>query len=668
LAVFLSMNVMVFTMALWTTDVHVETDTASAASGVLRGLFRYLCLLFALPVLFLLGGPLLENAWQNLRRGVLNTDLLLVLGVISSYVYSAISVFRDTGAVYFEVGCAVLVLVTLGRWLEATGRLRTTAALESLQKFLPAEVRVLRDGKECWVPLDEVGVGDCLRVLAGERVPCDGQVLHQAVTVDEQVVTGESQPTIKEWGDAAYGGSLNLDGDLVLRVTASARHGTMSRMIDLVRRARQSKGSYERLADRVSAWFLPGVVLIATAATVWHGSQHDFQTGILTGLAVLLIACPCALGLATPMAVWAALGQSAQMQVLFRNGETLERLAAVRALRLDKTGTVTTGSPSVAEFAVEQDAEREDVLLRAKWLASGSTHGYARAITEYTLAPRHQHLSSQGQDVQTLPGRGLMARCPEEGRSVYLGSPRLMTEASLIWGQRLSPVLASALRHGEPLTCVGWDGLVRGLFVFREQLRPEARQALERLRRQGLDVALLTGDSVARGASIGRELGLVVNAGLLPEDKVAAIESARRTIGPVAMVGDGINDCPALAASDVGIALGCGTDVARDSAAVCLVGNDLLHLPQTIELARRTVRVIRQNLFWAFVYNVAGIALACTGQLSPVVAALAMVLSSLLVITNSLRLAGNPSADEPQTARTAAVASVGEGMPLSMRC
>jgi heavy metal translocating P-type ATPase len=649
LAVFLTMNVMVFTMALWTQDFYAEAAAEPAPAGVLRGLFRHLSLLFALPVLLLLGGPLWENAWRDLRRGRPNADLLLVVGVIASYLYSAVSVVRDRGAVYFEVGCLVLVLVTLGRWLEATGKLRTTAAIEGLQRLLPEQARVVAGGDESCVPLAEVDVGACLRVLPGERVPCDGRVQHNPATVDEQILTGESRAVPKGPGDPVFGGTLNLDGDLYLTVTAPASGGTLARMAELVRRARLTKGRHERLADRVSAWFLPAVLLVAAGAGAWHAARHGAEHGLLTALAVLLIACPCALGLATPMAVWAALGRAAQNGVLFRNGEAIERLAGVRAFYFDKTGTLTTGEPSVAEFAAAPGAEGAEVLGLAAFIGSSSTHGYSLAIRRFAAdsqSPPSAAFGGEGSWVRTLPGQGLIARLPGHSSDVVLGSPQLMRQRNLSWDANLAALRDNALASGESLSCIGRAGAVRGVFVFRERLRPGAAGALAQLREKGYAVAVLTGDNTSRGEAISRELGVRVCAELFPEAKVAVVEEARRTLGPVAMVGDGINDAPALAASDAGIALDCGADVSRDSALVCLSGDDLARVPWAAGLARQTVRVVRQNLFWAFAYNAAGIGLACTGRLNPVLAALAMALSSFLVVANSLRLSGPAQSDQ----------------------
>lgn len=635
LAIFFSMNVMVFTMALWSGDLYEAPDTGQATTA-LQGLFRYLCLLFALPVLFLLGGPLLDNAWQQLRQGRLNTDLLLLSGVAASYLYSAISVFTDRGHVYFEVGCLVLVLVTLGRWLEATGRIRAGAAIEALARLLPETVRSERAGMEVMIPLEAVRPGDCLRVLPGERLPCDGQVVRGTATVDEQVLTGESATVIKDAGDQVLGGTLNLDGDLLIQATAAGGAGALERLINLVRTARQAKGHYERLADRVSGWFLPLILLLVAGTFVFHASRSGLETGILTALAVVLIACPCALGLATPMAVWTALGQAARAQVLFRSGEVLERLAGIRAICFDKTGTLTTGTPMVQEIHLANATDRKEMLEQAARLAAGSAHDYARAILSYVNTHSLQCAATNAGEVTTFPGRGVSTG------GAYLGSVRWLRECGLVLPTVLSGPFTGATNAGQSVSCIGWEGAVQGVFVFREAVRSEARETLEALRSQGLVLLVLTGDHAARGAALEPSLGIPVRAQLLPEDKVAVLEQTRRTFGPTAMVGDGLNDAPALARSDVGIAMGCGADVARDSAAMCLLGDDLRRLPWAIALSRQTIEVIRQNLFWAFFYNVLGIGLACTGYLNPVLAALAMVLSSALVVTNSQRLARMP--------------------------
>jgi heavy metal translocating P-type ATPase len=641
LSIFFTMNVMAFTMALWTTDVYEAAETANQLSVTLNGLFRYVVLLFSIPVLILLGIPLFTSTWENARRGIVSTDALLSLGVGAAFALSSLAVLRGTGPIYFEVGCVILVMTTLGRWLEATGRLKASSALDALAKLLPASVRRLESHAELeqerLVPIEQITVGDLLRILPGERFPTDGQVERNSALVDEQVLTGESRPVLKERGARILGGTLNLDGDLVVKVNAVGDQCSLARLVELVRHARLTKGRYQRLVDHISAWFFPAMASVAALTFGVHWILGSLGQGLMAALAVSLIACPCALGLATPLAVWSAIGQAASHQVLFRGGEALERLAGIRAIRFDKTGTLSTGKPTIQTCLFEDPADAENALLRAVALGASTSHALSTAIVEYQAANQASR-PGPAREVRVVPGRGVVGTLDDAEAPISLGSPLLMEERGL----RFGPVMREALeRHktrGLSLAAVGWAGEVRGLFVFAENWRPEVKDVILRLLAAGLDVGILTGDHDARGQAVARDLGVSVLAELLPDDKVAAIRRARQDHGPVAMVGDGVNDAPALAASDVGIALSCGTDVSRDSAAICLLGDDLSRIPWTIDLARRTIGVIRQNLIWSFGYNLVGVFAAALGVLNPAVAAFLMVVSSALVIGNSLRL------------------------------
>ena len=454
----------------------------------------------------------------------------------------------------------------------------------------------------------------------------------------------------KRIGDPVYSGTLNVDGDLRVEVTAIAGEETVSRMLGLVQQARETKGRHARLADRVASWFVPMVCLIAVTTGLWHGRADGVDDGILAALAVVLIACPCALGLATPMAIWTALGRAARSQVLFRSGEILEQLAEIRAARFDKTGTLTSGVARVAEFVADPPSDRQHVLSVALGLAAGSTHTFSRAILDYgseetAVAPL--------QEVTTVPGQGVHAEQSQGNDRAYLGSPRWLREAGLTIHPSLQAEIDAAGTADSPLACVGWAGRVRGVFVYRERIRPEALTALADCQELGIDTAVLTGDHRLRARRISEELQVPIAAELLPHDKIAAIETAQQEHGKVAMVGDGINDAPALAAADVGVALGCGADLSRDTAGVCLLGDHLDRFGWSVALSRQTVRIIRQNLFWAFAYNVGGITLAASGRLNPIWAALAMALSSLFVVTNSLRLSRFAEANQPLPPPTA---------------
>lgn len=649
LAIFFSMNVMVFTLALWTQDVYSQSSSVSEASALtLYELFRYLCLVFSLPVVLLLGVPLFENAVDNLRRRVVTTDLFVVTAVVAAYFYSCLSVYRGSGHTYFEVACMVLVAVTLGRWLEATGKLKTTQALNSLERLLPETICRIVGGRQQSVSLDEVAVGDLVRVLPGERIPVDGVVKRNSAAVDEQIVTGESQPTVKEAGDQVTGGTLNLDGELVIRVGALPREGTLQRLIEAVTLAAQRKGRAQRLADRLSAWFLPMVIATAAVTFVGHLFFEPADQALMPALAVLLIACPCALGIATPMALWAAMGRASRENVVIRDADALSRLAKVRVVCFDKTGTLTTGTVEFDELVLEHETDREELLRRASILSSTSNHHLARAI-----APRYvdHDVANQVSDVQSVAGRGIVGRVGDCHELTYLGSERFMSNNGMRQTADISQAAERMRCEGLSLTFVGWNGIVRAVFAFQETLRKGTVSALDELRRHKLWLAVLTGDHHQRAEVLGAELQVSVASELLPDDKLEWIERIREERGPVAMVGDGVNDAPALSAADVGIALGCGADVSRDAADICLLGNDLGKIAWTIQLARRTSRTVRENLIWAFAYNSLGIALAAFGTLSPIIGAIAMVGSSLYVVSNSLQLArDHAQADEAQTA------------------
>jgi heavy metal translocating P-type ATPase len=633
LAVFFAMNVMVFTMLLWSQPATPN----DSLSRIWYDLARYACLLFTLPVVLLLGGPLAEDAASELRRWRPSLSLLLVVGVAAALVYSTFSLLAGSGHVYFEVAVTILVAVTLGRWLEATGKLKTTEALRGLQRLLPDQVRKLRNGVEELLPIDELRAGDIFRVLPGERIAADGRIeLHEAA-LDEQAVTGESWPVVKRPGDRVLSGTLVLDGPLIIEATESAGQGTLAQMVDALIHATATRARYQRLCEQISNFFLPVVAVVALVTLAIHAWFGNPAGGLLAALAVLVIACPCALGLATPMALWAAIGRAAQAGVLVRDGDALALLARATTICFDKTGTLTTGAAEVVEFATATEIDRQDVLQIAHALAKSSTHPLAIAVSRYAGCELSEE-PLPAHNLRSLAGRGVVGRIAGLDCPAYLGSRSWLLEQGLTWP---SDAFAYFADSEMAETMVGWDGLIRGQFLFREELRPGVAGVVGELRATGLQTLMLTGDRRPRAASLAADLELVVKAELLPEAKLDEIKRVKRD-GPVAMVGDGINDAPALAAADVGIALGSGTDISRHSAGVCLLGNDLSRLPWLIDLSRQTVSAIRWNLVWAFAYNIAGVGLAAAGWLHPVFAAVAMGASSLLVVTNSLRLAGFP--------------------------
>ncbi|MEZ6058661.1 MAG: cation-translocating P-type ATPase [Planctomycetaceae bacterium] len=643
IAVFFTMNVMVFSIALWAYDTSPvgPLETGDVMAGSFVGLLKAACMLASVPVLILLGVPIAENALRTLRSGILSTDLLLMTGVIVAYGFSVSSVLFDSGGLYFEVACMILVMVTLGRWLEATGKLKSTEALDRLQQLLPSEVRqVDPTGTERLIPLADVRVGDALRIHSGERIPADGLLHSGRATVDEQLLTGESWPVEKTHGDPLTGGTLNLEGDAILRVTVPPNEGTLHRLVAAVRESRLRQGAYQNLADRIARCFFPIVGLIATATLIGHGLSSGWGTGLLNALAVVLIACPCALGIATPMAVWAAIGSAARRGIVIGSGETLEKLAAIKAVRIDKTGTITTGQPTIQRIIVDDETDRGEFLTIAATLAETSNHPFSRAIAATCV----ERVSLDAwSSISAIAGRGIVGTRHDESHPVVLGNESLMNDLDLEIPTSMADGIADAQTQGQPFSLIGWGGRVQGMFAFEEVTRPGVTDLLEFARHAGLDVGVLTGDHRQRGERLARELGVSVMAELSPEAKVNQVLQTRQKYGPVAMIGDGVNDVVAIAEADVGIALGCGADVTRESAEVCLISNDLAQLPWLFGLSQRAVTTIRRNLFWAFAYNGVGVIVASAGYLHPSLAAALMVGSSLYVITNSLRLSTEES-------------------------
>ncbi|MCA9000261.1 MAG: cation-translocating P-type ATPase, partial [Planctomycetaceae bacterium] len=594
--------------------------------------------------LFLLGRPLLENALEQIRQRVFSTDLLLVGGVIASFVYSVISVWSGRGEIYFEVGCMILVMVTLGRWLEATGKLKATQALDRLQQLLPETVaRLTESGESETIPNDDVRVGDLLLVRADERIPADGRLRSPHATIDEQLLTGESWPVEKGIGEPVAGGTLNLSSQIQLEVTALPNEGTLSRLIAAVREARQKRGAYQLFADRVSRWFVPLVAGVALIVFVVHAVLSGWMPGVLAGLSVVLIACPCALGLATPMAVWAAIGEAARHGIVFRNGDALERMSEIRAVRFDKTGTLTRGEPRVGQLECDPETRCGEVRRRALALARASNHVFSQAIVKFV---GDDCSDIAGGAVSSVPGRGVYAVFPFEHQPTALGSLQFLTDLEMDCPLLFVEKLVAVEQGSKPYALIGWGGWIRGAFAFEEELRTGAAIACRELQERGLDVGMLTGDHMPSGERIARELQISVRAQLNPAEKQQALTEVRKQWGPVVFVGDGVNDAPSLAMADVSISLGSGADVTRDTADVCILSNDLEQVVRLLDLSKRTVRTIRQNLIWAFGYNGIGILLAAAGLLHPAMAAGAMVVSSVFVIGNSLRLS-SPDSLEP---------------------
>lgn len=646
IAIFFSMNVMVLTIALWAYDGSRFANTPQMANA-LSEVFRFACLLLTFPVLVLLGRPLAEQAIDGLRQRWFSTDLLILSGVLASFVYSTISVWRGAGDIYFEVGCMILVFVTLGRWLEATGKLRSTSALDQLQRLLPDEVLLQHDDRSrTYISRSELHPGHRFVVKPGERIPIDGMVVEGSTTVDEQLMTGESWPVQRVNGQRVIGGTVVLGDEVVVLVDVIQQETVLQRLVDAVTQARQQKSDVQRLADRISQYFLPLTLLLATGTLIFHIYTADLMTGLLAALSVVLIACPCGLGLATPMVLWAAVGVAAKRGIAFNSTQVLESLSKVQAIRFDKTGTLTTGTPTVHSVSCDDVTPRSEINQRVKQLAQSSNHVFSKAISSYIT----DGFSQEIRGIKNHSGKGVSGIANWERQPTALGNLALMTELGIDCPDQLIEVVRRAEQDGQPIVLIGWGGFVRATFTFQEQAREAVQETLSKCCQLGLNLGILTGDSSTAACRFAESTELEVLSGLSPTEKQAEIQKVQNTIGRTALIGDGINDVVALSTADVGICLGCGADVSRDAADICLVSDDLAQLPWLIEMSRDAMQTIRTNLTWSFTYNGVGMAIATTGWLHPAVAAGLMVASSLFVISNSLRFQASYSTQENRPA------------------
>ena len=595
---------------------------------------RWLQCLLATPVQFWIGRRFYKGAWSSLLGGGANMDVLVALGTSVAYFFSLAVVLlgRHDLHVYFEASASIITLVLLGKLLEARARARTSAAVEALLRLQPPTARIERDGQIVELPVAQVVAGMVFVLRPGDAVPVDGEVLSGESSADEAMLTGESVPVAKAPGDKVFAATVNGAGVLRCRAVGVGAETLLAGIVRLVEQAQGGKPAVQRLADRIAAVFVPTVVAIAFATFFgWWWIGGELAPALVNGVAVLVIACPCALGLATPTAVMVGTGQGARAGILVRNAEALELAEKIKTLVVDKTGTLTEGRPAVLDVRVAPGARRADMLALAASLEETSHHPLAQAVV---AAARADGLVwTPAGAVQAVGGKGVTGRV--EGREVAVGSPDFLAErGAALPAEVLDPLLAAALTP----VGVAVDGVALGALGVADPLRATSKAAVARLTAMGVRVAMLTGDHPAAAARIAAEAGIAeFRAQVLPGDKAAAVEALRRD-GRVGMVGDGINDAPALAAADVSFAIGAGSDVAIEAADLTLVRNDLDSVADAISLSRATLGKIRQNLFFAFVYNVLGIPAAALGLLNPVIAGAAMAMSSVSVVSNSLLL------------------------------
>jgi len=632
---------------LFVGEMFMLLPALHAPGGRLYGLIAGLVTLF---VLVYSGGHFFRGAWKSFRNHNANMDTLIALGTGAAWVYS-IAVVAAPNLVpalaqhaYFEAAAVIIALINLGQLLEIRARGKTSQAIKRLIGLQPRTARVVREGKELDIPIEEVGLDETVRVRPGEKIPVDGVILDGHSNVDESMLTGEPIPVIKQSGDAVTGGTLNSSGTFLFRATRIGEEMVLARIIEMVRRAQNSKPAIGRLADKISAIFVPSVLIIATVTfLVWFniGPAPVIGFALVATMTVLVIACPCALGLATPISIIVGVGKAAESGILIRNGEALQQASRLTTVVLDKTGTVTEGHPAVVGIFPAEGWKDEEVLRLAACIEAGSEHPLAQAVVQAATARSLVLAPANGFDAVS----GFGVRAQVEGKQLLLGNPRLMERASVDIAALYSHAHTVALLGQTPIY-LAVDGKVAGIVAIADPIKPDSQAAIARLHALGLKVVMLTGDNAATAQAVAGQVGIdEVLAEVLPADKAAKVVELQARGEIVGMVGDGINDAPALAQANVGFAIGTGTDVAIESADVALMRGSLHGVADAIAISSATVRNIRQNLFGAFFYNILGIPIAAGALyplfgllLNPMIAGAAMAMSSVTVVSNANRL------------------------------
>ena len=617
---------------------------------------RWIQFALSTPVVLWAGWPFFVRGWQSIRNRSLNMFTLIAIGVGAAFIYSAVvmllpQIFPPSVAahgkigIYFEAAAIITVLVLLGQVLELRARSRTGSAIRALLDLAPNTARIIRDGEERDLPLDQVQKGDHLRVRPGEKIPVDGRVLDGLTSVDESMITGEAMPVEKTGGDRVTGGTVNQTGSIVIEAERVGNETVLSQIVEMVAQAQRSRAPIQGLADKVAGWFVPAVILIAviTFFTWWFiGPEPRLAYAIVNAVAVLIIACPCALGLATPMSVMVGVGRGAQAGVLIKKAEAIELMEKVRTLVVDKTGTLTEGRPRLTTLIPADSISEQELLAAAASVEQNSEHPLAAAIVNG--AKERGVKPPAVSEFQSTPGGGVTGRV--EGRRVLVGKPQFLRAQGVDGLDQLESKAAELQREGQTAIFVAIDNRAAGIVAVADPIKESTPAAVEHLHKLGLKIIMLTGDNERTARAVAQKLGIdEVEAGVEPQHKHDRVRQLREQKKLVAMAGDGINDAPALAAADVGIAMGTGADVAMESAGITLLKGDLRGIEKAIRLSRAMMRNIRQNLFFAFIYNALGIPVAAGAfypffgvLLSPIIAGAAMSFSSVSVIANALRL------------------------------
>lgn len=602
---------------------------------------QYFQLIIATPIQFLIGARFYQQSYYALRSGSANMDVLIAMGTSAAYFFSLYNVFfEEVGlgmmkSLYFETSAIIITLVLLGKYFEAVAKGKTSEAIRKLAALQAKTARVVREGVEVDIPIEEVEIGDIVIVRPGEKVPVDGRIVEGHSSLDESMLTGESIPVDKQIGDMVFGATINKFGTFKLEATRIGKETALAQIIKMVEDAQGSKAPIQKIADQVAGVFVPTVLAIAAVTfVIWYLLGQGINQALLSAVAVLVIACPCALGLATPTAIMVGTGKGAENGILVKGGEHLEAAYKLNAVVVDKTGTITKGIPELTDVLSLGDLEPDDILQLASIAEKRSEHPLGVAIAARAIEVFGQ--LSEPDSFEAIPGRGVQAVV--DGKTVYVGTRRLMREKGIdIEG--LESRITELEDQGKTAMLMAVEDKLAGILAVADTVKESSPEAIADLQNMGIEVYMITGDNHRTADAIARQVGIRhVLAEVLPENKAEQVNQLQAEGKIVAMVGDGINDAPALATAHIGMAMGTGTDIAMEAADITLMRGDLRTIPAAIRLSRQTMRKIKQNLFWAFIYNIIGIPIAALGMLNPVIAGAAMAFSSVSVVTNSLTL------------------------------